>query len=139
MLCISAMFDWDDVRIFIAAARAGSLATAAQRLGIDAATVGRRVARLETALKSTLVVRSASGLLLTAAGAQLLETALDAESAMEAAEQVTRPDLIAGTVRISASEGFGGAVLAPAPASTSIPCVRPWAWWRASPRSTSRP
>jgi DNA-binding transcriptional LysR family regulator len=114
MLCIPAMFDWDDVRIFIAAARAGSLATAAHRLGIDAATVGRRVARLETALKSTLVVRSASGLLLTAAGAQLLETALDAESAMEAAERVTRPDLIAGTVRISASEGFGGAVLAPA-------------------------
>lgn len=108
------MFDWDDVRIFIAAARAGSLSTAAQRLGVDAATVGRRVARLETALKSTLVTRSASGLLLTAAGAQLLKTALDAESAMEAAEQVTRSDLIAGTVRISASEGFGGAVLAPA-------------------------
>jgi len=33
---------------------------------------------------------------------------------MEAAERVTRPDLIAGTVRISASEGFGVAVLAPA-------------------------
>ena len=101
------MFDWDDVRIFIAAARAGSLATAAQRLGIDAATVGRRVARLETALKSTLVVRSASGLLLTAAGAQLLETALDAESAMEAAERVTRPDLIAGAkLFVGSTDGF---------------------------------
>ncbi|MGU3455392.1 LysR family transcriptional regulator [Brevundimonas sp. M1A4_2e] len=40
------MFDWDDLRVFLAAARAGSLATAAQRLGVDAATVGRRVARL---------------------------------------------------------------------------------------------
>ena len=67
------MFDWDDIRIFVAAARAGSLGGAAQRLGIDAATVGRRVARLESALKSTLVVRSASGLQLTPAGAQLLE------------------------------------------------------------------
>jgi len=109
-----AMFDWDDVRIFIAAARAGSLGGAATRLGIDAATVGRRVARLESALKSTLVVRSASGLQLTAAGAQLLQVGLEAESAMDAAARVAQPDVVAGTVRISASEGFGGAVLAPA-------------------------
>ncbi len=108
------MFDWDDIRIFIAAARAGSLATAGQRLGIDAATVGRRLARLETALKSTLVIRSPAGLTLTAAGAQLLETSRAAEQAMEAAEMVARSDLISGTVRISAAEGFGGVVLAPA-------------------------
>lgn len=108
------MFDWDDVRIFIAAARAGSLGGAAARLGIDAATVGRRVARLETGLKSTLVIRSPSGLQLTAAGAQLLQVGLQAESAMDAAARVAQPDAIAGTVRISASEGFGGAVLAPA-------------------------
>ena len=108
------MFDWDDVRIFIAAARAGSLGGAATRLGIDAATVGRRVARLESALKSTLVVRSTSGLQLTAAGAQLLQVGLEAESAMDAAVRVAQPDTVAGTVRISAAEGFGGAVLAPA-------------------------
>jgi DNA-binding transcriptional LysR family regulator len=108
------MFDWDDIRIFIAAARAGSLSLAGQRLGIDAATVGRRLARLETALKSTLVVRSPSGLALTAAGAQLLETTRAAEVAMEAAESVARLDPISGTVRISAAEGFGGVVLAPA-------------------------
>ena len=108
------MFDWDDVRIFIAAARAGSLGAAASRLGIDAATVGRRVARLESGLKSTLVIRSPSGLQLTAAGAQLLQVGLQAETAMDAAARVAQPDAIAGTVRISASEGFGGAVLAPA-------------------------
>lgn len=108
------MFDWDDLRIFLAAARAGSLALAAQRLGVDAATVSRRLARLETALKSTLMVRSPSGLQLTATGAQLLDTALEAESAMAAAANVTRPDTVAGAVRISASEGFGGAMLAPA-------------------------
>ena len=108
------MFDWDDLRIFLAAARAKSLGAAGQRLSIDTATVGRRVARLESALKSTLLVRSSSGLQLTAAGAQLLQIALDAETAMEAASQVTRPDVVAGTVRISTAEGFGGAVLAPA-------------------------
>jgi DNA-binding transcriptional LysR family regulator len=108
------MFDWDDLRFFLAAARAGSLGSAAPRLGVDTATVGRRVARLESALKSTLLVRSSTGLQLTAAGAQLLHMALDAESAMAAAARVTQPDVVAGTVRISAAEGFGSAVLAPA-------------------------
>jgi DNA-binding transcriptional LysR family regulator len=108
------MFDWDDLRIFIAAARAGSLGGAAQRLGVDAATVGRRVARLESTLKSTLVVRSPTGLQLTAAGAQLLDMALEAESAMEAAARVTRPDALAGVVRVSASEGFGVTLMSPA-------------------------
>jgi DNA-binding transcriptional LysR family regulator len=108
------MFDWDDLRIFLAAARAGSLAAAGQKLGIDTATVGRRVARLETALKSTLLVRSRSGLQLTAAGAQLLAAGVDAENLMERAARVAHPDVVAGTVRISAAEGFGTTVLAPA-------------------------
>jgi DNA-binding transcriptional LysR family regulator len=108
------MFDWDDLRIFLAASRAGSLGLAGRRLSLDTATVGRRVARLESALKSTLMVRSPAGLQLTAAGAQLLQIALDAEAAMEAAARVTRPDVVAGTVRISTAEGFGGSVLAPA-------------------------
>lgn len=108
------MFDWDDLRIFLAASRAGSFGGAAQRLAIDTATVGRRIARLESALKSTLLVRSPSGLQLTAAGAQLSEIAVEAESAMEAAARVTQPDVVAGTVRISTAEGFGSSVLAPA-------------------------
>jgi DNA-binding transcriptional LysR family regulator len=108
------MFDWDDMRVFIAAARAGSLAVAGQRLGVDTTTVGRRIARLESALKSTLLTRSPGGLQLTATGAQLLQIALDAETVMENAARVTRPDLVAGAVRISTAEGFGSAVLAPA-------------------------
>lgn len=108
------MFDWDDLKVFLAAARAGSLVSAGQRLGVDTATVGRRVARLEAALKSTLLARSRTGLQLTATGAQLFEAALHAESAMDAASRVTQPDRVAGTVRISAAEGFGSAMLAPA-------------------------
>ena len=108
------VFDWDDIRIFIAAARAGSLGGAGARLGMDAATVGRRVARLEAGLRSTLVIRSTSGLQLTAAGAQLLAQGFKAETAMEEIHGLTRADTVAGTVRISASEGFGGVILAPA-------------------------
>lgn len=108
------MFDWDDLRVFLAASRAGTLGEASKRLGIDAATVGRRIARLETALRSTLLVRSPSGTQLTATGAQLLELSLDVEASIEAAARVTQPNTISGTVRISTAEGFGVAVLAPA-------------------------
>jgi DNA-binding transcriptional LysR family regulator len=108
------MFDWDDLRIFLAAARAGSLAAAAPRLGVDAATVGRRIARLETALKSTLLIRSAGGLRLTSAGQRLMEIGLEAEGAMDLASRTADPDAAGGTVRITASEGFGTAIIAPA-------------------------
>ena len=45
------MFDWDDLRVFLATARGGSFAAAASRLGMDATTVGRRIARLTHAFK----------------------------------------------------------------------------------------
>lgn len=108
------MFDWDDLRIFLAATRAHSLTAAAGQLGIDAATVSRRVARLETALRATLFVRSAGGLQLTAAGSRLFETGLEAEAAMASAGRAGETDVVGGTVRISVAEGFGAAIIAPA-------------------------
>lgn len=108
------MFDWDDLRIFLGAARAGSLTAASLQLGVDAATVGRRIARLEGALKATLFTRSAQGLQLTSAGARLLEAARHAESAMAEALEAGSQDTVGGTVRISAAEGFGAWVIAPA-------------------------
>jgi DNA-binding transcriptional LysR family regulator len=51
------MIDWDDLRIFAALARAGSLSAAARELGVDHATVGRRVAALERALALRLIDR----------------------------------------------------------------------------------
>lgn len=108
------MYDWDDLRIFMAAARAGSFTAAAAGLGIDAATVSRRVARLETALKSTLAIRSASGLQLTAVGARLMESGQEVEAAMDLAARSGEPEVVGGTVRISVAEGFGATILAPA-------------------------
>jgi DNA-binding transcriptional LysR family regulator len=108
------MHDWDDLRIFLAAARSGSLAAAAQRLGVDPATVGRRVTRLETSLRSTLFVRSIKGLQLTSAGARLLDAGLEAEAVMEAAGRSDGAEVVAGTVRLSVAEGFGSEIIAPA-------------------------
>ncbi len=108
------MFDWDDLRYFVAAAQAGSFSAAAQRTGVDTATVSRRVGRLETALKATLFVRSSSGLQVTSTGARLLEAGLQAEAAMHLAARSGDPEAAGGTVRISVAEGFGVHVLAPA-------------------------
>ena len=104
------MLDWDDLRIFLAAARLGSFSAAAVRLAMDGTTVARRLTRLEAAIHGTLFVRSPQGLLLTPAGHRLLESSTDVERAIEAASGA-RSDI--GTVRISASEGFGTEILAP--------------------------
>lgn len=108
------MENWDDLRVFLAAARAGSLTAAGRILGVDTATVGRRIARLETRLRATLVVRSAGGIETTAAGARLLQAAADAEGAMRTTFAEATRASAGGTVRVSAAEGFGTAIIAPA-------------------------
>jgi len=80
----SMSFDWDDLKVFVAAAERGSLTAAAASLGINTATVGRRVGRLESALKATLLIRSPAGLQLTAAGARVLRTDRDGDIAVVA-------------------------------------------------------
>jgi len=105
------MFDWDDLRVFLATARGGSFAAAASRLGMDATTVGRRIQRLERALETTLFIRSPQGLRLSASGARLQETSLSVERAVDVAREADADGQVTGAVRISASEGFGGHVL----------------------------
>ena len=120
------MLDWDDLRLFLACARTGSFKEGARRLGVDPTTLARRVQRLEDALRTTLFVRSPRGLLLTARGAQLLEASQAVETAVEAAGGNAAFAAATGTVRLSASEGFGAHVLAPAvpPLLNSRPGLR---------------
>ena len=51
------MFDWEDLRHFVALVRYGALSEAARRLKVDHATVSRRIAALEKALALRLVDR----------------------------------------------------------------------------------
>ncbi len=106
------MIEWDDIRFFLGAARCGSFGTAAARLNTSVATVSRRVLRLETALKTTLFARSASGVQLTPAGLRLMEAGCLVENAVDAAQNV-QENFPSGNIRISVSEGFGTLVLAP--------------------------
>ena len=79
--------DWDDLRIFLAVAREESLSHAGRRLGMDASTVGRRVARLETALGRVLFAKTPQGYAVTPEGAALVPHAEAAEAAAQAAAE----------------------------------------------------
>ncbi|MGB3503023.1 MAG: LysR family transcriptional regulator [Mesorhizobium sp.] len=107
--------NWDDIRIFLAVARAGQILGAARRLDLNHATVSRRVAALEESLNVRLFRRLTTGSELTPAGQHLLGLAERMEEDMIAAraDLAGEGDEISGTVRIGAPDGFGVAFLAP--------------------------
>jgi DNA-binding transcriptional LysR family regulator len=109
------MFDWDDLRVFLAVARARKVAPAARALGIDTTTIARRIARLEKALDAELFEMGAGERSLTSRGQLLLGHAEAAESAaLAAVEQMSGQEhMLSGQVRLSVAEGFGTWVLAP--------------------------
>lgn len=108
--------NWDDLRFFLTAARCGSLSAASRALGSNQPTVGRRIDALEKILGQKLFQRHAQGLTLTAAGLRIMHAAEAMDSA--AADLARLPDgepgSLCGVVRISAPEGLGVHVLAPA-------------------------
>ena len=105
--------NWDDMRIFLSVARRESLTGAAAALGLDPATVGRRVRRLEQALDTPLFAKSPQGYAMTEAGQRLLAHAEAAEGAARAAAEETRGQGggIAGQVRIGAPDGCANYLL----------------------------
>lgn len=105
--------DWDDLRVFLAVARAESLSRAGRMLKLDPATAGRRVARLEAALGVPLFAKSPTGYALTDAGQRLIAHAEHAEQAVEdAAEDMAGQGAgITGQIRIGAPDGTANYLL----------------------------
>jgi DNA-binding transcriptional LysR family regulator len=106
--------NWDDMRVFLALARSGTLARAASIVEQDATTVARRIQRLEAALATTLFEHGATGQSLTESGHRLLAHAEAMEAGARAvAQQAESGAGLGGTIRISVSEGFGMGFMAP--------------------------
>lgn len=105
--------DWDDLRLFLAVARAESLSGAGKGLKLDPATVGRRIAKLEDALAARLFAKSPQGYLLTVEGERLLAHAIRAEQAMAGAFEELRgvPGALSGQIRIGAPDGCANYLL----------------------------
>ena len=100
--------NWDDLRIFLALSRDGTLSETARKLKVSQPTVGRRIERLERDMDAKLFDRLADGYALTAAGERLVPMAQDMAHAAEALDRTTAAlsDTIDGTVRVSVHESL---------------------------------
>ena len=106
--------DWDHLRVFLAVARRGQILAAAQGLGLNHATVARRLNALEETLGEPLFERRPSGSTLTEAGERLLAVAERVETEILGIAEDTRARgaSLSGTVRVGAPDGLGTYFLA---------------------------
>ena len=109
------MFDWNDLRYFLAVARHGSTLAAARSLRVSQTTVARRIAALEQALGFPLFEKRQAGYSLTPAGEELIETAGRVESSANAFADAAAARIrdISGSVRITTDEIFAMTLLPP--------------------------
>lgn len=107
------MENWDDMRVFLAVARAESLTGAAPLLRMDPATLGRRVARLERSLGAALFVKSPQGYALTDLGERMRDRAAQAEAQLALAFDAGQgaSAALTGQIRIGAPDGAANFVL----------------------------
>jgi|SRR5471030_1843133 len=108
--------NWDDVRVFLAVYRAGTLRGAATLLAIDQTTVGRRLSTLERQLGSKLFLRTTEGLVMTATGQEILVTAQEIERLAVSFERRSEgaDERIAGEVRVTTTDALAVDFLVPA-------------------------
>lgn len=110
------MFDWNDLRVFLAVARSGSTLGAARALGVNATTAARRIAELERALGLRLFDRRQSGYALTEAGQALRGAAerVEREATAFADGAAAFGRSVAGVIRVTTNEGLANGIMAPA-------------------------
>ena len=106
--------DWDKLRVFHAAAEAGSFTHAGERLNLSQSAVSRQISNLERSLNIALFHRHARGLILTEQGEVLFATVRDIFSKLATTEALIsegreRPK---GNLRITSTVAFGSTWLA---------------------------
>lgn len=110
------MYDWNDLRYFLAVARTGSTLAASRALKVNQTTVARRIGVLERAVGTKLFNKRQNGYALTEAGVKLRATAerveVEANAFAEQAGAMGRR--ISGVIRVTTNEGLANTVMAPA-------------------------
>mgnify|MGYP004708771031 CR=1 FL=1 len=100
-------FNWDDARIFLAIARAGTLSGAAEAMEMGIATVSRRLDRLEQSLEVPLFSRHQNGYRLTDDGEAMMERAEALEHAgLAFSETAKLQGRVSGLVRLATSDNL---------------------------------
>ena len=108
------MFDWNDIRYFLAVAHTGSLSAAARAARVSQSTVSRRIRELESRLGARLFERLDQGYLLTEAGKNIVDMATSMERAASNIELEIGGESLhpIGSVRLTTTEGLGACWLA---------------------------
>src|SRR3978361_2047229 len=109
------MFDWEDMRHFIALAETGTLSGAARVLKVDHATVGRRFSSLEQVFDTMLIERLPKRWVLTEAGQRVAALAQGMQTQAHSLERAVKAQHspLSGTVTLSTPPAFATHVLAP--------------------------
>ncbi|WP_343631045.1 LysR family transcriptional regulator [Roseateles sp.] len=94
--------DWEDLRVFLALGRHGSLSAAARALSVNHATISRRIQALEDSLGRKLVDRRPEGYALTPEGRRVLTAAGEMEAAAQTLSRAGDDDAPRGLVRVNA-------------------------------------
>lgn len=106
---------WDDLRIFLAISREGTLSGAARQLHLGLATVSRRMERLEASVGQPLFLRQQSGYRLTEDGAAMVERAEEIEAAARSlTSAMTEQPEVSGRVRLATAENLATTLILPA-------------------------
>lgn len=107
--------DWDKLRIFHAAADAGSFTRAGDTLALSQSAVSRQVSALEHELKTPLFHRHARGLILTEQGELLFRTTQEVFSKLESARSMLTDsrDRPHGVLKVTTTIGLGTGWLTP--------------------------
>jgi DNA-binding transcriptional LysR family regulator len=110
------MFDWNDLKAFLAVARGGSSLAGAKTLGVNQTTVARRVEALEAALGLKLFERGQSGSRLTEAGRDLLTEGEKVERAASGFESRAHAHQrgLAGSIKLTCTEILANSAITPA-------------------------
>tara|TARA_R110002096_G_scaffold432707_1_gene649979 strand:- start:3996 stop:4883 length:888 start_codon:yes stop_codon:yes gene_type:complete len=101
--------NWDDIRIFLAVARARTVRGAAIDLKVNHTTVSRRISAFEESINVRLFERVHGGHLLTSAGEDLLKTAQRIEEEVAGADRriMGKDDRMSGPIRVTFPAALG--------------------------------
>lgn len=110
------MFDWNDLRHFLAVARTGSTLAAARQLGVNQTTCARRLQTLEEGLGQRLFDKTQAGRALTETGRALLSAAEAVETAARGFQDQAdaRRRGLTGALRVTCSETLANVAVIPA-------------------------
>ena len=107
--------NWDDLRLFLAVARSGSISGAAKQLGVQHSTISRRMRQFELKLGARLIERKKGGYELTQAGEHVKDAAKNIEREVLGVDGalIGKDTHLIGPLRVTAINNMASSVLMP--------------------------